>query len=363
MADGLTGEGLADPAWAVAGTGVLVLTYNHEPYIRACLESILRSSLTDFHVWVLDDGSTDGTCAVVDQLARETGMITLLRQAHSGGVTSGSSQRLVEASQGAFMVLMSGDDMLGPADRLQGAIDAMRADPELDVVLPRMVYLMQDPAREAPPCHGEPLLSALRSGRAERVLGDHLYRSVSRIFLQGMVVRRAAVDAFGGFDTTLMADDYAFVVRLFEYLRDRGRRFRFDEDSLWLYRVHSENIHRNPVRQFTVIAEVVEKYIPADRRQLFQWDAVVCTDIAQFRAIQDNGRRILGAVDGARAIAPSFRATVRSAARRSDVMLLFRILLGRNLSGTQRLTAARQLLRGIGRRAGIGRRGQCRLGS
>ena len=46
---------------------VLTTVYNHEPYIRECVESILAQTLTDFEMIIVDDGSTDGTAKALTE--------------------------------------------------------------------------------------------------------------------------------------------------------------------------------------------------------------------------------------------------------------------------------------------------------
>lgn len=324
---------------------VLVLTHNHENYIRDCIDSILKSSLINFHIWVIDDGSTDKTCDIIEDISSKNDHITLIKQIYNGGRSSISSQRLVDDSHGYFLVLMSGDDFFGAADGLQRAVDALESDPDLDLVIPRMVYLMEDPTREAPACHAPDLLAALRSESATSVYDRHLSRSVSRIFLQGMVLRRSAVEAFGGFDTDLMSDDYAFVMRLFGYLCTTGRRFRFDEQAIWFYRVHENNAHRNPVRQFIIISEVVKTYIDEDRWAYFEWDAVVCSEIEQFNAIVQNAHHRFGQSICRRAIEPSLIATVKHSVRQRNLPMLCKIQVGKGLSFKQRGLVALYLMK------------------
>lgn len=334
---------MMNPSAEAPQVAVLILTHNHENYIGACLESILRSALKRYHIWVLDGGSTDATPDVVADIARKTGNITLLRQPPNGGRTSDYSQRLIDESTGDYLVLMSGDDLFGPTDGIERAIAALETTPDLALVIPRMVYLMQDPVRTAPSCHEAGLLTALRSGDADMVLQHHLYRTVSRIFLQAMVLRRSDVEAFGGFDTKMLADDFAFVLRLFRYLSETGRTFRFDESSIWLYRVHASNVHRDPVRQFTLIAEVVAQYVPEDARRHFHWDAMIIENHAQLAAIQAKAVDLLGKADAMRALRPTIRPTARAASRRGDVRLICRLLLGKGVPLLQRVTAARYL--------------------
>ena len=42
----------------------VIPVYNVAPYVRECLESVIRQDFKDFEVCVVDDGSTDGSSAI-----------------------------------------------------------------------------------------------------------------------------------------------------------------------------------------------------------------------------------------------------------------------------------------------------------
>ena len=50
---------------------VIVPVYNVEDYIRDMLESVQRQSFEDFEVVIVNDGSTDGSQAIIDEFCRE----------------------------------------------------------------------------------------------------------------------------------------------------------------------------------------------------------------------------------------------------------------------------------------------------
>jgi glycosyltransferase involved in cell wall biosynthesis len=250
---------------------ILVLTYNHANYIEQCLLSLLENEFSDVHIWVLDDGSTDLTTDIVRRMSEARGGITLLTQPNSKGRTAQNLQRLIDASTSKYIMFMSGDDMLGPAFPTTKFIDYMEHDPLTGLVLPRTVAFNQSPTRESPTIYDGTFLEILQSGDPKLVCSGHLHKTVSAIFIQGMIVRRALVEQAGGFDVELTADDYAFVCRLFFLMEKTDWTFKFFFDYFWLYRIHDHNIHKNSVRQITIISETVGKYIPPQYWEDFAW--------------------------------------------------------------------------------------------
>ena len=50
-----------------SGLSVIVPVYNVDSFLPRCIESILTQTFTDFEVILVDDGSTDGSSAILDQ--------------------------------------------------------------------------------------------------------------------------------------------------------------------------------------------------------------------------------------------------------------------------------------------------------
>ncbi|MDD6461111.1 MAG: glycosyltransferase, partial [Bifidobacteriaceae bacterium] len=48
---------------------IIVPVYNAEKGIRRCVDSILGQEFTDFELLLVDDGSTDGSPAILDAYA------------------------------------------------------------------------------------------------------------------------------------------------------------------------------------------------------------------------------------------------------------------------------------------------------
>lgn len=90
---------------------VLVLAYNHEPYLEQCLESVLSQEI-GFHVEVLigEDGSSDGTLSIARKFEREhPGVISVLSSPVNLGLYE-NYRRVLESARGRFIAYLEGDD-------------------------------------------------------------------------------------------------------------------------------------------------------------------------------------------------------------------------------------------------------------
>lgn len=114
-------------------TEILLCAYNGAEYIEAQLMSILHQTVQDFHILVSDDGSTDGTPAVVERIRQAyPDKITLIVQDEpSGGACRHFLKLLVDGSwragaQSPDYVMFSDQDDVWHPDKLEKSLGRMR---------------------------------------------------------------------------------------------------------------------------------------------------------------------------------------------------------------------------------------------
>lgn len=91
---------------------VLIAAYNAEKTIVPCVDSVLRQIWQDFEIVIVNDGSTDGTAAIVDHLAESDLRIRGIHQENQG--LSAVRNRLVRESNGQELLFLDADDRLLP---------------------------------------------------------------------------------------------------------------------------------------------------------------------------------------------------------------------------------------------------------
>lgn len=196
---------------------VVVPAWNVEAYVGEALASLRREPGIDAEIVVVDDGSTDGTAAVVAEIVAADPRVRLLRQVNAG-VTRARNAGLA-ATRADFITFLDADDLCYPG-RIERQWRKLAADPEaLAVVGEMLLFERLDAALQPAP-----------GTRSVRVPG---------ISLTTALFRRAAFDRFGPLDESLRAaEDLDFFLRLIE----AKAKLVYEPELAIFYRRHAANM-------------------------------------------------------------------------------------------------------------------------
>lgn len=87
---------------------VIVPVYNVEKYLYRCVESILNQSFKDYELILVDDGSTDKSGSICDELKEKDNRIKVIHKAN-GGLSEARNIGILSA-QGKFVTYIDSDD-------------------------------------------------------------------------------------------------------------------------------------------------------------------------------------------------------------------------------------------------------------
>lgn len=91
---------------------VIIPVYNSEKLLKHCLDSIINQSLTSIEIICVDDGSTDNSLKVLEELKKKDNRIIVLSQENSGaGVARNKG---LEIAKGEFISFVDSDDWMEP---------------------------------------------------------------------------------------------------------------------------------------------------------------------------------------------------------------------------------------------------------
>lgn len=209
---------------------VVIPLFNKQPFIRRCIESILRQTVQDFEINVVDDGSTDGSSDVVRSI--QDPRVNLIVQANRG--VGAARNTGIAAARGRLIAFLDADDEWRPF-----FLEAMRtlhqSYPQagllatgyrrclsLDYRFDRELTLVSPPARP------------------QFLLNNFLRVAIFSNFVtsSSTAVARSVIDTLGGFD-----EDAAFGEDLEFWLRI-ALRYPTAFDARILAICHSEAANR-----------------------------------------------------------------------------------------------------------------------
>ncbi|MEB3197574.1 MAG: glycosyltransferase family 2 protein [Candidatus Sericytochromatia bacterium] len=186
---------------------IVVVNWNTQDLLRRCLQTVIEQTRVSHEVWVVDNGSSDGS---PEMLRREFPQVHLIANPDNRGFAAANNQALRLAS-GEYLLLLNSD-----TEVLDGALDAMVAfmhsHPAVGALGPR---LLNADGSLQPSAHGfygtarslleNRLVASLwpwRSGRARLLtFFDHsVARPVDWVCGAALMIRRSTLQRVGLLD-------------------------------------------------------------------------------------------------------------------------------------------------------------------
>ncbi len=110
---------------------IVVPVYNVAPYLREALDSVLAQTFKDWECLCVDDGSTDGSSAILDEYVVKDNRFKVWHK-ENGGVSSARNLALDHA-QGEWLCFLDGDDVFH-FQLLENLFPLTKKDAEVDIV-------------------------------------------------------------------------------------------------------------------------------------------------------------------------------------------------------------------------------------
>ena len=110
---------------------VIVPVYNVKGYVEKTVESILAQTFEDYELLLVDDGSSDGCGAYIDNIAAADMRVKAFHQSNSG--VSAARNLGLEKASGKWVVFVDGDDAL-VSNALQILADCIARHTDVDLI-------------------------------------------------------------------------------------------------------------------------------------------------------------------------------------------------------------------------------------
>lgn len=206
---------------------VVVPVFGTEPYLAACLHSVLRQSFHDIEVIVVDDSSPGDVTGIVASVARDDKRVKLIRHPTNQGLLNARLTGCQKAS-GTYIANVDSDDVLEHRfiERMHAA--AVRNNSDLvqcaiSVVEPDKTTRLLNRGGPTHELHRVSVLEELLAGKMSNMLGNKLIRA--------SCWHEATAD-----------------------LKDEWRRIAFGEDLFFLFRIATHS------KRYVHIADALYRY-------------------------------------------------------------------------------------------------------
>ena len=206
---------------------VLMSVYNSEAYLEEAVESVLAQTFGDFEFLIIDDGSTDGSLALLAPYARRDKRVQIVSRPNTGLI--GALNELVDMALGKYLARMDPDDVSLPG-RFEKQVQFLDAHPDHVAVGSRV--MLMDP-------YSSPVVETGHKLTHEEIEHDLLHKSGWAMVHPAVMMRRDAVVKVGAYRSEWKhCEDHDLFLRLAEV----GKLANLPEVLLW-YRRHYGSIN------------------------------------------------------------------------------------------------------------------------
>jgi teichuronic acid biosynthesis glycosyltransferase TuaG len=206
-----------------ARVSIVIPVFNHERFIRESIESVLAQDFPALEVVVVDDGSTDGTPAIV---AEYRDRVRIIRQENAGAARALNCG--LRAATGEWIGWLSSDDVFLPG-KITAQLATARIRPQVGLLYSSWIKI--DAAGAELSRHVSP----------ELIASQAIWQLMQGNFINGssVLLRRDVIQRHGVFDESLRADVDA---EMWFRLLLAGVEFAHPSGFFLRYRWHAQNM-------------------------------------------------------------------------------------------------------------------------
>jgi glycosyltransferase involved in cell wall biosynthesis len=233
---------------------VICLSYNHAPYVRESVESVLKQDYDPVEIIVVDDNSEDESRKVISEIAGEyPGIRTIFLAENTGNCRAFNAG--FRESRGKYIIDLAADDVLNPG-RIRIGVDCLEnAGESFGVHFTDAEYINEKSAF---------LRFHYRRDELDKVPQGDIYRDLlARYFICAptMLIRRTVLEELDGYDESLAYEDFDFWVR-----SSRKYAYCFTEEPLVKKRILQDSLSsRQYIRNSSILASTFRVCLKAEK--------------------------------------------------------------------------------------------------
>ena len=226
---------------------ILMPSYNHAAFVEKAVRSAMEQKGVDFELLVIDDGSTDESPKILQNLSEELGFYFLSRE-NRGLVPT--LNELAGVAKGKYICTLASDDIM-PQGRLEIQVRYMEEHPEAPVCFGQVKKISPNGELEEEPDSG--YLRGVPS-----VSFEELFLMKKNVHGCTELIRKTAYDSVGGYNQKFKIED----LPLWLALSNKFGNLPVLPDVFCYYRIlpSDKNMHKNFTFIFTQVIDVIKEY-------------------------------------------------------------------------------------------------------
>ncbi len=208
---------------------IIIPCYNAEKYIEKTIQSVLNQTYTNWELIVVNDGSSDNSKQIIEDLASNENRLLVYNKKNTG--VSDSRNYGLEKSQGEFIAFLDADD-IWHNEYLEKQIDILLStNSTLSYTATKLIDEF-----------GNELNKQIR-GENNPQLNDFLVQKFNyNTNPSGIVYKRSCFEKVSGFDIQLSNNaDQDILIQMLS----QGYSIGYIDEILWDYRIHNNNMSKN----------------------------------------------------------------------------------------------------------------------
>ena len=212
---------------------ILMPVFNAAPFLRDCLDSIVKQSLENWELLAVDDFSTDNSKQILREFAEKDARIHVFKNNEKGIIPA--LRLAFSHSQGGFVTRMDADDLM-PKDKLSNLHQTLLKEGVGHVITGKVAYFSDLNLGDGYKKY-ENWLNGLVE---EQTHFEDLYRECVLPSPSWLINRSDLIKA-GGFDSERYPEDYDLCFRFYE----QNYKIIGIPETVHLWRDHSGRTSRN----------------------------------------------------------------------------------------------------------------------
>lgn len=195
---------------------IVLLTYNHEKYIKDCILGILEQDYTNIELIILDDASNDRTVKIIKSLQnklikRFVNFIFLENNKNSGNIAY-NINCMIKKCKGNYIKIISGDDIM-EYNCVSKLLMCFTVHPECSVVYSN-VYIVSNDYKKGNTVTKTDKMYNLRKSELESKAFFRKLMLGNCIAAPSVMTKKDVYEKWGFYDESIPYEDYEYWIRV-----------------------------------------------------------------------------------------------------------------------------------------------------